>query len=95
MIAIEESDTKDVGGVVAIQKLNSINTHKGHGTQFMHWLCALADKHNMQIELCARNDDPNAPMNTDQLKEWYEKFGFVVVPDNILLNGYIMERKPH
>lgn len=68
---------------------------KGGGTQAVKLLCDLADKHGVKITLTAKAYT-DGHMSTDQLKSWYERFGFQEEEDSFgdEEEGYDMVRYP-
>lgn len=58
-----------------LSDIQAMFPRKGGGTAAMKYLCDLADKYHVKIELLAKSytDDH---MSTRQLKSWYERFGF-------------------
>jgi GNAT superfamily N-acetyltransferase len=80
-----------LSGVQAIEK------EKGHGTAVMRYLCALADKHGVELELRAeRFRGAEGGMDTEDLVGWYQRFGFRIVRGEYWTreDGPLMIRKP-
>jgi predicted peroxiredoxin len=64
------------GNKVYLQHIRAFEKGKGAGKQAMELLMQLADKHGVEITLCAKSTDRGG-MSTSQLKKWYTKYGFV------------------
>ena len=80
-------------GRIHISSIMSLEKNKGHSSEFMKWLTALADKHQVTMDLDvhpiknAGNKD-GKDLNKTQLRAWYVRNGFKKV------SGDYMEREP-
>jgi hypothetical protein len=70
-------------GRIQLQAIVSLEARgKGHATGALNWLCQLADKHKVDIELHVvpigkiANEGVRR-LNKQQLKDWYGRHGFV------------------
>lgn len=48
---------------------------QGFASNALRWLCSLADRHKITLELLASAQDEDSPSNYE-LRCWYKKFGF-------------------
>ena len=86
----EDSDGKLIGVVALgvytnenvnyahIYHLGSFKTNCGNGSQILQELCSQADNYQVILSLSPifMPDGKNEPMNDEQLKSWYGRFGF-------------------
>jgi hypothetical protein len=90
-------EVRPFGNGVHISDVLALEKRKGAGKQAMQFLCVLADKHAVTLDLTAKAylDKRSSPetMGTKELKNWYVKLGFVSQGGSDL-DGYDMERKP-
>ena len=66
---IQAPDCIKLDGIYAMEK------RKGHGGGALNWLCCLADRHGVTVELDAA-PFTKTDMNKVQLRRWYRLFGF-------------------
>lgn len=67
-----------LGEIIALEK------RMGYGTTALHWLCELADKHQVVIEGRAfplKKTGGGVGLNMEHLVAWYRRNGFQVSPD--------------
>jgi hypothetical protein len=64
-----------------------LNFRQGQGSKAMEYLCALADKHGVVLQLTPKQIVKGLGMTTARLKKWYPRFGFEP-------NGEWMYRNP-
>ena len=65
---------------IHLHDIQTMEPRKGHATQAMKTLMAMADKHNVDIELIAKayHHDSNYITDTEDLVGWYERLGFQI-----------------
>jgi hypothetical protein len=85
------------GPGVHISDVLALEKRQGAGKAAMQFLCGLADKHGVTLDLTAKAymDKHSSPetMDTKNLKKWYVSFGFVS-QGGYEEDGFDMERKP-
>lgn len=83
-------------GSIHISDVRAIEPRQGGGTAAMKFLCGLADKHDVKMTLTAKSYSEGR-MSTQQLKDWYETFGFTEDDDTMgdEFEGYDMIRYPN
>jgi hypothetical protein len=67
------------GGRVWLKEIRAIEFGKGHGTAALRFVLALADKHEVTVQLQAHRImtiDRKFGLSTAQLKRWYARHGF-------------------
>jgi hypothetical protein len=68
-VGIQAPDCVKLHGIYAMYR------RRGHGGDALHWLCCLADRHGVAVELDAA-PFTKADMNKIELRRWYRLFGF-------------------
>ncbi len=55
-----------------------VQPSRGHGGATLDWLCALADRHamTMDLQVCPATDTDLPLARADRLEEWYRRRGF-------------------
>lgn len=72
---------------IHVSSLRTLERGKGYGTACLKWLCALADKYGLEIELTATpfgrdpqtgelRDDLGPMLGKRELRAWYRRYGF-------------------
>lgn len=91
---IATMEVSPFGPGVHISDVLAVEEGKGAGNEAMQFLCALADKHGVTLDLTAKGYGERAGrMGTKELRNWYVKFGFVS-QGGYEEDGFDMERKP-
>ena len=72
---------------IRIMGVYSGHRRKGNGTHLMNLVCDLADEMKMRLVLRARPYGENR-MTTDELMNFYMKFGFVITQGNDMVRPY-------
>lgn len=83
MAGIDESVTK---GLLEVKSVKTVKTQRrqGHASSLMALLCKEADADGTILVLTPEQFD-NGPIGTQQLKGWYERFGFAVIQEKPVL----------
>lgn len=82
------------GGKLRLKGIQSLNPGTGAGSRLLKQLTDIADKHDVPMELTASPyGDEATRLNSDQLKEWYSRHGFVPEEGHDPSLGY-MVREP-
>jgi 8-oxo-dGTP pyrophosphatase MutT (NUDIX family) len=63
-------------GTIHVNSIRSFEKSKGVGSEALKFLCALADKHKVKVQLVAKQYG-NEGLTTSQLVAWYSRYGFV------------------
>jgi len=63
---------------IYIHDISAIEPNQGHASKTMKFICSLANKLGVQLELTAKAFGNNR-MTTEQLEKWYKKFGFSTI----------------
>jgi hypothetical protein len=70
-------DLHRAGGTVTIHRIWSVFPRRGHGSKMLRQICELADRHHVFIKLkIAPLGRKPYPMSSEQLREWYCRYGF-------------------
>ena len=65
------------GGTITIHRIWTIYPKRGHGSKMLRQICALADRHQVFIQLkIAPLGRKPYPMSSPQLRQWYHRHGF-------------------
>lgn len=77
---------KDIREISHLETLPEFR-HRGHATELMKYICKDADNRKIVLVLMVEPYGGDAPMTTEQLVEWYAKFGFTPLPngDKVML----------
>jgi hypothetical protein len=82
---------------IHISDVRALTPRQGGGKEAMMMLCRLADLHGVKMTLTAKTYGDYGRMTTEQLKSWYEDFGFAEDEDSFGSEdeGYDMIRYPN
>jgi GNAT superfamily N-acetyltransferase len=65
------------GKRIQIHRFWTRHQGKGHGRTMLRWLCDLADRHGVELQLKALPIGRKPyPLSRDQLCQWYQRYGF-------------------
>ena len=76
----QDIDATMRGNLRVLSNLQSIQKKQGHASALLLSICTKADINGIVLMLNPKSEDDNG-MNTDQLMDWYSKFGFVKIQD--------------
>ena len=83
MAGIDKSVTQGLLEVKSV-KTDKAQRRQGHASALMETVCKEADESKTILVLTPAQFD-NGPIGTQQLKGWYERFGFAVIQDKPVL----------
>jgi N-acetylglutamate synthase-like GNAT family acetyltransferase len=83
MAGIDKSVTQGLLEVKSV-KTDRAQRRQGHASKLMEQVCKEADESKTILVLTPAQFD-NGPIGTQQLKWWYERFGFAVIQEKPIL----------
>ena len=83
MAGIDKTVTAGLLEVKSVQTAKP-SRRQGHASRLLRAICAEADKDGTILVLTPAQFD-NGPIGTQQLKGWYERFGFAVIQEKPVL----------